>query len=107
MKNLAQMMKQAQQMQSKMTEMQEALEKTEVEGSAGAGLVRVRLNGKGEMKAVSIDPGLFTGEEKDVVEDLILAAHNDAKVRVQATSEEEMKKLTGGMKLPEGFTMPF
>ncbi len=107
MKNLAQMMKSAQQMQSKMAEMQEALEQAEVEGSAGAGMVTVRLNGKGDMKSLSIDPSLFGAEDKEVLEDLIVAAHNDAKVRVQETSQEEMKKLTGGMSLPEGFNLPF
>lgn len=107
MKNLAGMMKQAQQMQSKMAEMQEALEAAEHEGSAGAGLVNVKLSGKGELKKVSIDPSLFSAEEKEVVEDLIVAAHADASARVAQMREEEMKELTGGLPLPDGFKMPF
>ncbi len=79
MKNLGQMLKQAQQMQSRMEDMQKILEAMEVEGQAGAGAVRVVLNGKGVLKSVRIDPELFAFEDKDVVEDMIVAAHNEAK----------------------------
>lgn len=107
MKNLSQMMKQAQQMQEKMQEMQGALEDMEIEGTAGGGLVRVTLSGKGEMKALKIDPSLITPDDREVLEDLIVAAHSDAKAKVEATSQEEMAKLTGGLQLPPGFKLPF
>ena len=107
MKNLSQMMKKAQEMQTKMGEMQAELESKEVSGSAGAGLITVVLNGKGDMKSLSIDPSLFNAEEKEVVEDLILAAHNDARVKVAELAANNMTDLTGGMQLPEGFKLPF
>lgn len=106
MKNIAQMMKQAQQMQSKMAEMQEALAAAEVSGSSGGGLIEVTLNGKGEMRRVRIDPSLMSGEA-EIVEDLIVAAHNDAKAKVEAHVAEEMKKVTGGLELPPGMKLPF
>jgi len=107
MKNLGQMMKQAQEMQSKMQEMQARLEQTEITGSAGAGMVEVTLNGKGEMRRLKVDPELVKPGETEVMEDLIVAAHNDAKVRVEAYMQEEMGKITGGLNLPEGFKLPF
>ncbi|TPD57829.1 YbaB/EbfC family nucleoid-associated protein [Emcibacter nanhaiensis] len=107
MKNLGKMMKQAQEMQSKMAEMQASLEELEVTGTAGAGLVTVTLNGKSDVKSVKIDPSLFTGDDVEVVEDLIVAACNDAKAKVEVRTQEEMQKLTGGLKLPEGFNLPF
>ncbi len=107
MKNLSQMMKKAQEMQAKMGEMQSELESKEVSGSAGAGLITVVLNGKGDMKSLSIDPSLFNAEEKEVVEDLILAAHNDARAKVAELAANNMSDLTGGMQLPEGFKLPF
>ncbi len=106
MKNLAQMMKQAQQMQSKMAEMQEQLAEAEVTGVSGGGLVEVTLNGKGEMRRARIDPSLLTGEP-EIVEDLIVAAHNDAKGKVEQHVAEEMKKVTGGLELPAGMKLPF
>lgn len=105
MKNLGQLMKQAQEMQTKMAEMQETLGDIEVSGSAGGGMVTVRLNGKSEMRSVSIDPSL--ADDVEVLEDLIVAAYNDAKVKVEARVQEEMSKLTGGLELPPGFKMPF
>lgn len=107
MKNLGQMLKQAQQMQEKMGEMQSALEQAEVDGEAGGGMVRVTLNGRGDMKAVKIDPAIFSAEEAEMIEDLIVAAHNDARARAQERMQEEMAKMTGGLQLPEGFKLPF
>ena len=100
MKNLGNMLKEAQKLQSKMAEMQAKLAETEIWGSAGAGLVNVTLNGKGEMRALKIDPSLAEPGEIEVLEDLIVAAFNDAKARLEAHVQEEMGKLTGGMNLP-------
>lgn len=107
MKNLGNMLKQAQQMQSRMAEMQTRLEATEVEGQAGAGMVKVRLTGKGDLRRITIDPSLMVAEEREVLEDLIVAAHADAKQRVEATMAEEMQKATAGMSLPPGLKLPF
>ncbi|MBZ0324558.1 MAG: YbaB/EbfC family nucleoid-associated protein [Alphaproteobacteria bacterium] len=107
MKNLGQMMKQAQQMQAKMAEMQQRLAEATVEGAAGGGLVKVTLNGKGEMRALKIDPGLVDPGEVEVLEDLILAAFNEAKAKVEAHMADEMAKVTGGLSLPPGFKLPF
>lgn len=107
MKNLGQMMKQAQEMQAKMAELQEALALTEVTGSAAGGMVQVTMNGKGEMRGVRIDPGLVDPSDVEVLEDLIMAAANDAKAKVEQRVAEEMQKLTGGLKLPPGFNLPF
>jgi DNA-binding YbaB/EbfC family protein len=107
MKNLSQMMKQAQQMQEKMQEMQSALEEMEIEGTSGGGLVTVTLNGKGEMVRLKVDPSLVTPDDAEVLEDLIVAAHNDAKAKVEAKTSEEMSKITGGIDLPPGFKLPF
>ncbi|MEX0759280.1 MAG: YbaB/EbfC family nucleoid-associated protein [Tistlia sp.] len=107
MKNLGQLMKQAQQMQSKMAELQERLAGHELEGQAGGGMVRVTVNGKNEVKAVKIDPALADPNDVEVLEDLILAAFNDARVKVERFSQEAMQELTGGLDLPPGFKMPF
>ncbi len=111
MKNLGNMLKQAQQMQSRMTEMQAKLDATTVEGAAGAGMVTVTLTGKGDLKRVSIDPSLMTGDEREVLEDLLVAAHADAKQKVEAMMAEEMQKATAGLNLPGGlpggFKLPF
>jgi len=107
MKNLGEMMRQAQQMQQRMQEMQERLAETEVTGRAGAGMVEITLNGKGEAKRARIDPSLARPEEAEVLEDLVVAAINDAKAKVDAHSQEEMAKLTGGLKLPPGIKLPF
>ncbi len=90
-----------------MAEMQAKLEATEVEGAAGAGMVRVRLTGKGDLKRVQIDPSLVTPEDREVLEDLIVAAHADAKQKVEAMMADEMQKATAGMSLPAGFKLPF
>ena len=107
MKNLAGLMKQASQMQAKMAEMQAKLEAMETEGSAGAGMVTVTLSGKGDMKRVKIDPKLADPAEMEMLEDLVVAAHAEAKRRIEATMAEEMEKITGGMQLPGGMKLPF
>jgi DNA-binding YbaB/EbfC family protein len=94
------MMKQAQELQAKMAEMQSKIQEIDAEGSAGGGLVKVTLNGKGEAKVVQIDASLMKPEDKEVLEDLIVAAMNDAKNKADQKSQEEMRKLTGGMNLP-------
>jgi nucleoid-associated protein EbfC len=107
MKNLGNMMKQAQQMQQRMQEMQAQLDQAEMQGAAGAGLVKVTVNGKGDLKRISIDKQLMDPAETEVLEDLILAAFADAKTKVEAHVAEEMAKLTGGLKLPPGLKLPF
>ena len=105
MKNLGNMLKQAQQMQSKMAEMQAKLEASEVDGQSGGGMVKVRLTGKGDLRRVSIDPSMM--DDREVLEDLIVAAHADAKQKVEAMMGEEMQKATAGMSLPPGLKLPF
>lgn len=107
MKNLSQMLKQAQEMQSKMAEMQSALEQIEVTGQAGGGLVSVSVTGKGELRRVKIDPKLADPNEIEVLEDLIVAAAKDAKGKADAQVAEQMAKVTGGLQLPPGFKLPF
>ena len=106
MKNLGQMMKQAQQLQAKMNDLQEQLAKTEVTGASGGGMVQVTLNGRGEMLKVKIDPALVDPNEAEILEDLILAAFKDAKTKVEATVAERMSELTGGLQLPPGMQFP-
>jgi DNA-binding YbaB/EbfC family protein len=105
--NLANMMKQAEQMQLKMTDMQENLQNIEIVGESAGGMCQVTLNGKGEAKNLKIEPVLVTPAEIGVMEDLILAAFNDAKAKVEAKMQEKMSELTGGISLPEGFKLPF
>jgi hypothetical protein len=100
-------MKQAQQMQSKMQEMQSKFESIEVEGVAGAGLVAVTLNGKGDLRRVKIDPKLADPADIEMLEDLIVAAHRDAKTKIEAMTQDEMQKVTGGLQLPPGMKLPF
>jgi DNA-binding YbaB/EbfC family protein len=107
MKNIGQMMKQAQQMQAKMAEMQARLAELEVTGGAGAGLVEITLNGKGEMRRIKLQKAVVDPEEVEVLEDLILAAFNDAKGKVEAQMADETNKLMGGLKLPPGMKLPF
>jgi DNA-binding YbaB/EbfC family protein len=107
MKNFGQMMKQAQEMQARMAEMQARLAETEMSGAAGGGMVQVTLNGKGELKTLKIDKSLVDPNEVEVLEDLVVAAFNDAKQRVEQHMAEEMAKLTGGLKLPPGMKLPF
>ncbi len=107
MKNLAGLMKQASQMQAKMAEMQAKMEAIEIEGSAGAGMVHVVLSGKGELKRVQLDPKLLDPAEVEMTQDLIVAAHADAKRKLEAQTAEEMSRVTGGMDLPGGLKLPF
>ena len=107
MKNLGQIMKQVQDMQTRMAEMQEKLSDIEITGQSGGGMVQATLNGKGLVKAVKIDPALVYPAETEVLEDLIVAAINDAKAKVDEKMQGEMGKLTGGLPLPPGFKFPF
>ena len=107
MKNLGQLMKQAQAMQSRMAEMQAELDRVEMTGQAGGGMVKVTLNGKGEMRALKIDPKLADPAEIEVLEDLVIAAAKDAKAKVEEHGAAEMGKLTGGLPLPPGMKLPF
>ena len=99
------LMKQAAELKSKMEAMQTELEQIEVEGSAGGGLVTVKLSGKGEMKSVKIDDTLIKPSEKEIVEDLIVAAHADARRKAEALLQEKMKDVTGGLPLPPGMKL--
>lgn len=107
MKNLGNLMKQAQQMQQKMADLQQEMEDLEVAGEAGGGMVKVTLNGKGKMLGMKIDPSLIDPEDPEMLEDLIVAAHADAKQKVESASQAKMAELTGGMQMPPGFQMPF
>ena len=105
--NIQKMMKQAQEMQNKMQQMQAQLEQEEAEGSSGGGAVKVRINGKNMMLNVSIDDSLMKVEEKEMLEDLLIAAYNDARGKIDATASDQMSKLTSGMQLPPGIKLPF
>ena len=107
MKNLGALMKQAQQMQSKMAEMQEKLAAMEVTGRAGGGMVETTMSGKGEVRRIKIDTALVSPDEVEVLEDLLVAALNDARAKVDAESAEQMKAMTGGLNLPPGMKLPF
>ena len=107
MNNINQMMKQAQQMQKKMAEMQDRMNEVEMTGMSGGGMVKATVNGKGELKAIAIDPALIDPKETEVLEDLIIAAFNDAKAKVEAHVGQEMAKITGGLNLPAGMKLPF
>ena len=97
---------QAKKMQEKMKETQEALKKIEVEGISGGNAVKVIMNGEGELKKITIEDVLLK-ESKEIVEDLIVAAHNDAKSKLKKKTTEEISKVTGGIDLPPGFKLPF
>ncbi|MDO6727557.1 MAG: YbaB/EbfC family nucleoid-associated protein [Cognatishimia sp.] len=105
--DMAKMMKQAQEMQTKMTDMQEELHAMTVTGESGAGLVKATASAKGELKALDIDPSIFVASEKEVVEDLILAAIKDAQSKASDKAQSEMAKITEGLGLPADFKMPF
>jgi DNA-binding YbaB/EbfC family protein len=105
MKNLMDMMKQAKQLQEKMAEMQNAVEAVTETGSSGAGLVSVTLNGKGVLSALRIDPSLLKEGESEILEDLIVAAHADAKAKIEAKLQEKMQEMAGGLQLPPGLKL--
>ena len=105
MKNFASMMKQAQELQGRVTEMQAEMERARIEGQSGGGLVAVTMNGKGDLAGIRIDPSLLKPEEAEILEDLIAAAHNDAKAKVERLMQEKMQSLTGGLPLPPGMKL--
>ena len=105
--NIADIMKQAGQMQAKMADMQAALEQVFVTGQAGGGLVKVTMSGKFTVKAIEIDPSLLKTDEKEMLEDLVLTALGDAKAKAEAVAAEQMKSLTAGLPLPPGMKLPF
>lgn len=105
--NINEMMKQAQKMQTKMAEVQESLALLEVEGTSGGGLIKVKVDGKGAIKSLKIDPSLLDPQEGEVLEDLLVAALRDAQTKAEAKAAEEMNKVTGGLKLPGNLKLPF
>ncbi len=105
MKNLMDMMKQAKQLQEKMGEMQTAVEAVTQTGTAGGGLVSVTLNGKGMLHEIKIDPSLLKESEKEILEDLVVAAHADAKAKIEQVLQSKMQELTGGLQLPPGLKL--
>lgn len=107
MKNIGQLMKQAQEMQTKMAEMQKELEKITVEGASGGGMVKVTVNCKGDVQSLKIDPSIVDASDVEMLEDLVVAALNDAKTKAEARTAEEMSKITGGLNLPGGMNLPF
>ena len=107
MKNLGDMMKQVQAMQERMAGMQAKLEQASVTGQSGGGLVKVTLNGKGDMRGIHIDPKIVDAADTEMLQDLIVAAHRSAKDKVEAAASAEMQKVTGGLQLPPGMKLPF
>ena len=105
--NIAQLMQQAQRMQDNLKKAQEELANLEVQGQSGGGMVKATLNGKSELRRLKIDPSLVDPNDVEVLEDLVVAAVNDAKAKVEAAVAEEMKKVTGGLDLPPGLKLPF
>ena len=101
------MMKQAKELQARMEAMQEEVAALEVEGSAGGGYVKVTMNGKGVMRSIRIDPSLMKPDEAEIVEDLIVAACNDARAKAEAALADKMREMTGGLQLPPGMKLPF
>ena len=105
MKDLMKMMKQAQEIQGRMQRMQEELASLEISGQSGAGLVKVTLNGKGEMRSVKIDPSLLKPDDAEIVEDLVLAAFQDAKGKVEGEMQKRMQDVAGDLPLPPGMKL--
>jgi len=101
------LMKQAKEMQSKMQAMQEEMADLEAEGIAAGGMVKVTLNGKGQLRAITIDPSMFKEEEVEILEDLIVAAHNQAKSKVEEVTAKKTAELTAGLPIPPGMKLPF
>jgi DNA-binding YbaB/EbfC family protein len=107
MKDILGLMGKVKEMQARMQEMQEGLSALEVTGQSGGGLVKVTLSGKGDMRSVSIDPSLVKPEDAEMIEDLIVAAHNDAKTKVEEMVAERTRELTAGLPIPPGMKLPF
>ena len=105
--NIQKMMKQAQEMQAKLGQMQAQMEATEFEGQAASGAVKLTLTGKGKMTKIALDASVVNAAEKDMLEDLIMLAHNDAKDKADAALADAMGSVTGGLKLPAGMKLPF
>ena len=106
MTDFSEVLNQAKKMQEKMKETQEALKKIEVQGVSGGNAVKVTMNGDGELKKITFEESLYKGS-KEILEDLIVAAHNDAKSKLKKKTSEEISKVTGGIDLPPGFKLPF
>lgn len=107
MKDISQIMRQAQQMQAKINDAQKKLEAMEVEGTAGGGMVKLRISGKNALLGIAIDPSLMVADEREILEDLIKAAHDDARRKLETAQNDEMKGLSGGLGILPGFKMPF
>jgi len=107
MNNMSQIMKQAKAMQEKMAEMQKKIEETEIEGSSGGGAVKIVMNGKHEVKNLFIDPSVVNSDEKEVLEDLIIAALNDVNKKIAENTNDQLGSISGGMGLPPGLKLPF
>ncbi len=107
MKDVMGLMKQAQAMQTRLAEVQAELEQLQVEGQSGAGLVRVSMTAKGHMKGITIDPSLMKEDEREILEDLIVTACDDARKKAERAAEEKMKAVTAGIALPPGLKLPF
>lgn len=107
MRDIMGMMGKVKEMQSKMEQMQAEIAALEVDGTSGGGLVTVKLNGKGEMIGVKIDPSLFKEDDVEILEDLVVAAHKDAKGKAETVAAEKTKALTAGLPIPPGFKLPF
>ena len=107
MKDLMGLMSKAKEMQAKFQTMQEEMANIEATGQSGGGLVSITLSGKSEMKALKIDPSLIKEDEAEILEDLILAAHNDARAKVEAITQEKTREMTSGLPLPPGMKLPF
>ncbi|MFC4626402.1 YbaB/EbfC family nucleoid-associated protein [Daeguia caeni] len=107
MRNMMGMMKQAKELQAKMKAMQDEIANMEVTASSGGGLVTITLSGKGTLSSVKIDPSLAKEDEVEILEDLIIAAHNDAKAKLEAAMAEKTQALTAGLPIPPGFKLPF
>ena len=107
MNDMSQIMKQAKAMQEKMAEMQKKIEETEIEGSSGGGAVKIVMNGKHEVKNLFIDPSIVNSDEKEVLEDLIIAALNDVNKKIAENTNDQLGSISGGMGLPPGFKLPF
>lgn len=105
--NIQKMLKQAQQMQAKLAEVQAELEAREIEGNSGGGAVKLTLTGKGALTRITLDPAMVSADDKEMLEDLIIAAHRDAKEKADAMVAEAMGNVTGGMGLPGGMKLPF
>jgi DNA-binding YbaB/EbfC family protein len=107
MKDIMGMMKQVQAMQTKMQALQAELGQLEVEGASGGGLVTIRLTAKGEMRGLSIDPSLVVADEREILEDLIMAAYNDARAKAEQLTQDKMSEVTAGLPIPPGMKLPF